>query len=252
MLRGSLIIAVAICASSHLGFLEAREASEMGRGPLVYGVTRLTEPVEIDGRWDKPAWEKIKPLVINQHMGKEPVHRPGIQAKLAWDDNSLYIIYRVEDRYVRAVAKQYQDPVCRDSCVEFFFTPGPNLGLSYFNIEINCGGTMLFWWHPEGKEGIPVAAEDGDRVEIGHSLPQTVDPEIVEPTVWTLEYRLPFAVVEKYCPDASKPASGVIWKANLYKCADATSHPHWLTWSFVDHPTPKFHVPECFGTLRFE
>ena len=224
----------------------------MEKEPLVYGVTRLSEPVDIDGDWNKPAWEKIAPLTINQHMGEEPDHRPGVQAKLAWDDSSLYIIYRVEDRYVRAVAKQYQDPVCRDSCVEFFFTPGSDLGLSYFNVEINCGGTMLFWWHPQSEEGIPVSAEDGDKVEIGHSLPKTVEPEIAEPTVWTLEYRLPFALVEKYCPDASRPAPGVTWKANLYKCGDATSHPHWLTWSFVDHPTPKFHVPGCFGTLRFD
>ena len=77
-------------------------------------------------------------------------------------------------------------------------------------------------------------------------------PEIAEPTVWTLEYRIPFEVVEKYCPDATGPASGAAWKANLYKCGDATSHPHWLTWSYVGNPTPRFHMPEYFGTLKFE
>lgn len=111
---------------------------------------------------------------------------------------------------------------------------------------------MLFWWHPEGKDAIPVEAKDFDRIKIGHTLPKIVDPEIAEPTIWTLEYRLPFAVVKTYCSHASKPAQGVIWKANLYKCADATSHPHWLTWSFVDHPTPRFHMPKYFGTLKFE
>ena len=79
-----------------------------------------------------------------------------------------------------------------------------------------------------------------------------VDPEMEEPTTCTLEYRLPFAVVKKYCSDASKPAQDVIWKANFYKCADGTSRPHWLTWSFVDHPTPHFHMPKYFGTLKFE
>ncbi len=216
-----------------------------------YRVTKLLEPIEIDGNWHKPAYEKIKPLVINQHMGQVPDHRPHVLAKLAWNDNALSVIFRVEDRYVRAVLKKYQDPVCLDSCVEFFFTPGANLGFSYFNIEINCGGTMLFWWHPEGKKAIPVATKDGDTVEVGHTLSKIVDPEIGEPTTWTIEYRLPFAVVQKYCPDASQPAPDVIWKANFYKCADATSHPHWLTWSFVDHPTPQFHLPRYFGTLKF-
>ena len=247
-----LIFVAVIYVSSYLSFLEAREESGMGKEPLVYKVTKLPEPIEIDGNWNKPAWKKIEPLVISKHMGEEPDHRPKVLAKLAWDDNALYIIFRVDDRYVRAVAKKYQDPVCRDSCVEFFFTPGSNLGFSYFNIEINCGGTMLFWWHPEGKKAIPVAAKDCDRVKIGHTLSKIVDPEIEEPTTWTLEYRLPFAVVKKYCSDASKPAQDVIWKANFYKCADATSHPHWLTWSFVDHPTPRFHMPKYFGILKFE
>ena len=97
-----------------------------------------------------------------------------------------------------------------------------------------------------------MAAQDCDRVEIAHSLPKFVDPETEELTTWTLEYRLPFYIIKKYCPDASNPKPGVNWKANFYKCADGTSHPHWLTWSFVDHPTPRFHMPEHFGMLKFE
>jgi hypothetical protein len=224
----------------------------MGKGPLGYQVTKLPKPIDIDGNWHKPAWKKIGPLAISQHMGDVPVHRPEVSAKLAWDDDSLYLIFHVEDRYVRAVAKAYQYPVCRDSCVEYFFTPGAACGLSYFNIEINCGGAMLFWWHPEGEKAVPVAAEDGERVEIGHTLPKIVDPEIAEPTPWSLELRLPFAVIQKYCAAASKPAPGVLWKANFHKCADATSHPHWLTWSCVDYPTPHFHRPQDFGTLMFK
>jgi len=224
----------------------------MGKEPLAYQVRKPAEKIEIDGNWNKPIWQNIKPLVINQHMGEEPAHRPKVLAKLAWDDNALYVIFHVEDRYVRAVAKGYQDSVCRDSCVEFFFTPGSHLGLSYFNIEINCGGTMLFWWHPEGEEAIPVTVEDCDKVEIGHTLPKIVDPEIEAPTTWSLECRLPFDVVQKYCADVRKPGPDVVWKANLYKCGDATSHPHWLTWSFVDLPAPRFHMPAYFGRLTFE
>jgi len=252
MWRTCVTIVLAVCASSQLRAAEVKELPEMHLEPLVYDVTRLSGPVEIDANWDKPAWQNVEPLVISKHMGDAPDHRPGVRAKLAWDSSAVYVIFRVEDRYVRAVAEEYQDAVCRDSCVEFFFTPGADLGLSYFNVEINCGGTMLFWWHPEGKKAVPVAAEDGEKVQIAHSLPRTVEPEIAEHTTWTLEYRLPFAVVRKYCPAATRPAHGGAWRANLYKCGDRTSHPHWLTWSYVDHPTPRFHMPQHFGTLRFE
>lgn len=222
----------------------------MGTEPLDYHVTRLLEPIEIDGDWNK--WQDVAHVVINQHMGDVPDHRPRVQAKLAWDEDALYIIYQVEDCYVRAVAENYQDSVCKDSCVEFFFTPGTDLGLSYFNVEVNCGGTMLFWWHPEDGDAVPVSDADCDQIQVGHTLPKIVDPEIEVPTTWCLEYRLPFSVVQNYCPEATQPKQGVVWKANLYKCGDDTSHPHWLTWSYVDHPTPRFHMPEFFGHLMFE
>lgn len=225
----------------------------MDTEPLEYCVARLSEPIQMDANWDKPAWNKVEPLTFEHHMGQEPEHRPRVLAKLAWDDEAVYIIYHVDDRYVRALAKKYQDPVCRDSCVEFFFTPGSHLGLAYFNIEVNCGGMMLFHWQPEGDQdkAVQIAAEDAEKLEIAHTLPNIVDPEIEEPTTWTLEYRMPFEVIRKYCPDSANPSTGVNWKANLYKCGDGTSHPHWLTWSHVNRPMPQFHVPECFGTIKF-
>ncbi len=42
------------------------------------------------------------------------------------------------------------------------------------------------------------AARDMARIEIAHSLPRIVDPELTEPTTWTIEYRLPLDVLEKY------------------------------------------------------
>ena len=224
----------------------------MGNQPPTYDVRQLPCPSEVDADWQKVAWEGVSPLVLQHYMGERPEHRPKVEAKMAHNGQALYVVFRVEDRYVRAVARGYQGNVSRDSCVEFFFTPGVDLGLTYFNVEINCGGAMLFHYNPEGGETVLVDRSDCNRVEIAHSMPEIVDPEIAEPVTWTLEFRLPFDVVEKYCPSATRPSPGATWRANLYKCADETSHPHWLTWAPVDFPRPKFHVPECFGTLVSE
>ena len=224
----------------------------MGNEPTTYDVCKLPCPSQMDADWQKSVGEGVDPLVLRHHMSEEPEHRPEVEAKLAYDGQAIYAIFRVEDRYVRAVAQGYHGHVCRDSCVEFFFTPGVDTGLTYFNVEINCGGAMLFHYNPEGGETVLVDPSDCDRVEIAHSLPEIVAPEITEPVTWTLEFRLPFDLIEKYCPAATRPTPGARWRANLYKCADRTSHPHWLTWSPVDFPRPKFHVPECFGTLMFE
>jgi hypothetical protein len=219
----------------------------------VYRVERLKAPLTINAKWDKPAWQKIAPIELTRFMGKRPSHFPHTQARLAYDQQALYVIFRVEDQYVRAATREHQGSVCQDSCVEFFFTPGPDSSAGYFNLEMNCGGTMLFNFQLiPWKNAVAIKPSDLERIEVAHTMPRIVDSEIAEQTTWTVEYRVPFDLLTAYCPTAQKPSPGVTWRANLYKCADATSHPHWLTWAPVDNPTPNFHMPKFFGRLSFE
>ncbi len=217
----------------------------------VYHVAHWPQTPRARLDWEHPAWSAVDPIELVHYMGDRPAHRPQVQVRLAYDDEAVHGIFRVADRYVRAVARQYQDSVCCDSCVEFFFTPGPACGHDYFNLEMNCGGTKLFRWNPAGADFVPVAADDGEQVEVVSTLPRRVDPEIREPVTWTLAFRLPLAVVRRYAATAAPPAPGVTWRANVYKCGDETSHPHWLTWAKVEYPEPKFHLPAYFGTLTF-
>lgn len=218
----------------------------------LYPVSRLSGPVKIDSVWDKEPWNGIPALHINHYMGNEPVPRPRVQVKVAYDEEALYVIFQAEDQYVRCVVDEYQGPVYRDSCVEFFFTPGTDVSKGYFNLEINCGGTALFAFQEEQGIGrIRIPESEFDRIELAHSMPRTVDPEITDPVTWTIEFRLPIEILTQYT-EVTHPAAGVKWRANFYKIASATSHPHYLTWSYVDHPVPQFHLPQFFGTIRFE
>ena len=215
-------------------------------------VARLVRPTELDADWDGTAWRDTPPLPIANFMGDRPAHFPRAQVKIGYDDTAVRVIFRVEDRYVRAVAAQHQDGVCTDSCVEFFFAPGPDVSPGYFNVEMNCGGTCLFHFQTLPRvNAMPVPDDLISRIETAHSMPRIVDPEVVDPVTWTVEYRLPIDILAGYRPVA-RPAPGVTWRANFYKCADHTSHPHWLTWSKVDVPRPDVHLPQFFGTLAFE
>jgi hypothetical protein len=185
-------------------------------------------------------------------MGSQPVHFPKTEVKIAYDEMAIHLMFRVEDRFVRAVAPEDQGNVWEDSCVEFFFTPDSDLSTGYFNLEINCGGTLLFHFQPgAGRDKIVIPRRECAGIWREHSLPSIVDPEIQEPVTWTVAYGLPLALLKKYCR-AVMPAPGVVWRANFYKCADRTSHPHWLTWSPVDFPKPNFHLPRSFGILEFQ
>ena len=217
-----------------------------------YQVQRTKQPPTLNGKWDEGVWKDVEALEIKNFTGSEPDHKPKSEAKVLYDNDYVYVFFRVEDKYVQAVARHYQDSVWLDSCVEFFFTPGTDISQGYFNIEINCGGTMLFYHQlARGVDAVAVADSDCDRVEIFHSEPKIVDPEKQEPTTWVIEYRVPIDMLAKYA-EVAKPTLGVRWRANFQKCAGKTSHPHGLTWSLIDTPKPDFHRPEFFGTLEFK
>lgn len=216
-----------------------------------YYVRRTSKGFPITGNWDGDPWKGIPPIELKSYMGSRPEHFPKTQVKLLWDNRFIYVIFRVEDRFVKAIARRYQDSVFQDSCVEFFFTPSSDISYGYFNLEVNCGGTMLFnFQKAPSVERKPISESYARKIELFHSLPTIVDPEISEPINWILEYRIPIEILTHYC-EVVWPAPTVRWRANFYKCADRTSHPHWLTWAPVLYPRPNFHLPEFFGYLEF-
>lgn len=218
-----------------------------------YLVRKLNKrPFKMDADWDKPQWLEIEPLTLPYQMGPQPKFLPKVQAKLMYDDENIYGIFQVEDRYVRSIVQEYNGNVSGDSCVEFFFAPDSNFPSRYFNLEINAGGTpLIFYVTQPWEEFTKLGKEDIKQIEIAHSLPEVVEPEITEPITWTIEFRLPLALLEKYA-NITQPKSGVIWKANFYKTGSRTSNPNYLTWSIVDNPKPNFHLPQFFGTLKFQ
>jgi len=210
-------------------------------------------PVTCD--WNDSYWQGCNVADIDIVYDRSSDHHPVVKGKFAHDDRHIYGIYQVQDRYIRAVAKKYQDSVCQDSCVEFFLKP--SVGPGYFNLEMGAGGTYLFYYvidnsHSEKggfKNMIQVPWEDGCKIKLKTTLPKIIEPEITTPTTWCAQFSIPLSMLEKYTGKIGK-LSGQNWTGNFYKCADKTSHPHWLSWNRVS--TLNFHLPECFGQWLFE
>lgn len=218
-------------------------------------VVRAARPrPRLEDGWADPAWAASGALEISRFRPEGSDHRPRVRARLAHDGEGLSGIFRVEDRYVLSRHTRFGDPVYQDSCVEIFLQPKPGRG--YLNFEMNAGGTLLASHvtdHRRTPEGFAaftrLTGEDGRRVAVRSSLPRRVDPEIEEPLDWELSFFVPTALLEAHVGPIG-PLSGQEWRANLYKCGDRTSHPHWASWAPVDEL--NFHLPRCFGTLRFE
>ena len=217
---------------------------------MQYTIDRSNSPLGTPSAdWDSPLWTTAETLEITNFPWPDSGHRPRTQARLLYDAGFLAIIFRVEDHYVRAVAERFQDSVCTDSCVEFFVSPLPDSDV-YFNFEANCGGTMLLYRCASRDETVPVSAEDGATITMATTMARIVEPEISDPTTWTVEYHIPFGLFATYF-SAPPPASGTQWRANFYKCGDRTSHPHWGSWAPVETERPSFHQPGYFRPILF-
>jgi hypothetical protein len=215
-----------------------------------YLVSKTDISPEINAEWDKEIWENTSEITLKNYMGERPVHFPHTRVKVRYDEENIFVIFNVSDKYVKAVEKKINGKVWQDSCVEFFFSPGPDTERGYFNFEANCKGVFLFKYHTDNLQTTGfVKQEDYEKIRISHSLERCAEEEIKEEVEWQLEFSIPFSILSNYM-QVEQPGPGVSWRANFYKCADKTSHPHWLTWAFVDHPTPKFHLPE-FSTFDF-
>lgn len=214
----------------------------------VYYVNRTAVPIPVDGQWEKSQWAHANEVSLTHYMGEIPPFKPIAKAKMMYDAENLYFIFRVHDRYVSSLVKDYNGPVSGDACVEFFFSPDTQYPLRYFNLEINAGGTPLMRYNGETRK--PFTDADMDELEIAHSLPAVIDPPINDSVTWTIECRIPLSALARYGV-VTKPQPGVSWRANFYKTASKSTNPHYITWSPVQHEVPNFHLPAYFGQLVF-
>ncbi|MBI2438581.1 MAG: carbohydrate-binding family 9-like protein [Lentisphaerae bacterium] len=218
---------------------------------MEYLIQRAARRPSLKGQWDEPAWQAVPAAELRHFLAQSKSRHPQVTAKAVYQDDGIFIFFKVLDRFVRCLQTSYQGSVCKDSCVEFFVEP--RAGSGYFNFEINGGGTLLLHFneplHAAAVRRHLVPWKLGSQVKIYHSLPRTVDPEIEAATEWRVEYFIPWTIFEHYLGPLG-PIPGQVWRGNFYKCADLTSQPHWLSWAPLG-PELNFHLPQFFAPIRF-
>ncbi|MDQ0288617.1 carbohydrate-binding family 9-like protein [Oligosphaera ethanolica] len=251
---GPVMLATAAVADA-LSKERARAPYQLDHAAVV-DVPALPEGQQPGDDFLAPVWQRAASLRIDRVARTDfyPPHFPLASCRLFYDDDWLYLNYEVTDRYVQCLSTEFGQMVFRDSCVEFFAEPLPGLG--YINFEFNCGGN-LHVAHirdctlvPGGFKDHRVFREDElSGIEIVHSLPRRVSPEITTPVTWHVLVRIPIAFFEKALGRPLRPLAGTQWRANFNKCASGCSHPHWLTWSQLLER--NMHRPQDFGIVRF-
>lgn len=185
-------------------------------------------------------FDKVQPAYINNYVWGG-IYRPAAFAKLVLIEGKGFALQMTcYEKNPMAVYDKFDDPVWKDSCMEFFasFNNESNL---YINLEMNSAGAYLMGLR-ESRENKRNAA---DIVNLDA-------PKVIKTGgYWQLEYFFSFEVLNSLFGEVDY-CSGYTFKGNFYKCGDDTDIPHFGMWNPVGTEKPDFHRPEYFGELIIE
>lgn len=115
----------------------------------------------------------------------------------------------------------------------------------YYNFEFNCIGTIHAARRMDRHSGEKLTDEQLDSVRRLASCGTRPSEELQGIFSWNLLAAIPLSLIGV----SYEPGNPVDMRANFYKCADATSEPHYLSWAPITTPQPDFHRPEFFGDI---
>ncbi len=190
---------------------------------------------------------EIEKLELDQVNWEEFSYKPGVSVQIASNEEEIFLQFSVNEQSVKATETKNNGRVWTDSCVEFFLSPEGND--EYYNLEINCIGTILLGFRGNEKVAEHASDEIIDKIRRISSLGDSPFPEIKGETDWQITVAIPW---ETFFKHDLKPASGKKMRANFYKCGDNLSVPHFVSWTKIKTEKPSFHEPVFFGGLEFE
>ncbi|MGZ3751000.1 MAG: carbohydrate-binding family 9-like protein [Mucilaginibacter sp.] len=171
--------------------------------------------------------------------------KPKVSFSIAHSKDAIFIKYDVTEKEVLARYKEINDPVYKDSCVEFFIDFDNDK--AYYNIEFNRLGTCLGRFGADRENRAELPMDVLKTIKFERTLKQIKDS--TEPAInWTLTVSVPIQV---FCFHHFSSIQQVKCKMNFYKCGDDLSEPHYLAWNNIISEKPSFHLPEFFGEVEF-
>ncbi len=250
-----------------------------------YTAYHIREPIRIDGHLDETAWHRAprSPRFVDILTGESAIH--DTRASVLWDDENLYIAFRVEEPLVHAKYTTNNSPIYYDNDVEVFIAGRD----AYYEFEINSLNTTyeaFFIWEEAYARGGFAQAPEFQRAKLkpfngvgfkthprgqrfgafDWSFPGKTNAVFIDGTVnrdddrdrgWTVEVAFPWKGMKwltRGDARAVPPAEGDVWRMdfsrfNTYKAAPPAKDSGGWVWS--RHGIWDSHIPECFPYIRF-
>lgn len=185
---------------------------------------------------DDPLWTYLPKANLDCYHFSPSKSYPVTSATGVCSDEGLTVKFDTNERPSDILARYHgkNEPVCTDSCVEFFFKPDPANDPRYLNFELSAGGGLL----------IQVGTDRHDRRPLEFELETFRIETKITCCGWKAKLFIPYSFIKQEFADMNPKFEG-----NFYKCGDDTACRHYPVWNKVDVPHPDYHRPEFFGKL---
>ncbi len=188
--------------------------------------------------FENDCWNRL----TSYHWESETPYRPSTYFKMGVVGEELVATLQCYEENPRAVFENRDDPVYRDSCLEFFVAPLEDRE-EYINVEMNSKGAFLCEF---GKGKF-------DRVFVGSltensPIVEAFKGEDMNGAFWGVTVKLTKDFLRELYKTEKIDFTTV--KANFYKCGDDCEIQHYLAFSPVTTLPPGFHNPRCFAVFK--
>ena len=172
-------------------------------------------------------------------------YKPITSFYIARGNKDLYLSFVVRGNSLRAVNSIDQQPVREDSCVAALFRD-PQSGRVY-DFAFNCIGTCAASVREQEQEvsWSPLSVSSMKSIRRFTNLGHRPFFEMEGLFNWQLTVAIPFSILQ--INDFEKAFN---LEGNFYKCAQATSLPHCLSWSEIRSPYPDLTSLSGLGNIR--
>ncbi len=209
--------------------------------PIILPSQNPVDLFEVSGILDRSVRQPI-----NIAPWPEFDYTPETSFAIGHDNSHLYLKFFVEEAVLKASFFKPNDPVYKDSCVEFFVAFEDDK--AYYNFEFNAIGTCLLGFGENRHNRKSISAEAISKIRYLSSIQNRKLQDGKTGVQWELTLMIP---AKAFSEHRITGFSGKSCSANFYKCGDDTPVPHYLAWNEIQSPAPDFHLSEYFGKMKF-
>lgn len=199
---------------------------------------------------DSKIWDIAEIAEVCCFPWDENGYKPKTEARMLYTEKGFHVCLISYENKITALCTKMNDPVYRESCMEFFFKPNPEYDDRYLNFEFNALGTLNLGLGKDRYDRIQIPASTLECFRIIASVGKE-DAKNFSGPCWSIRFFIPYEFIDKYFGKLNIK-SQVKMTGNFYKCGKLVEYPHFGCWSEVKSSEPDFHRPECFGGLVLE